>query len=204
MKIAIIITGLSAGGAETMLLRLLEHIDRNRFSFHVFSLTGLGEIGPRIRALGIPVEAIGMKLWAQAPIAVFRLASRLREARADLVHTWMYHADLLGGCAARIAGVRAISWGIRNTNLDRDKTKLSTRIVVMCSALASRWLPTGILSNSEVARDALGALRLQERPGRSDGSVRPTSDDAVQLDHGGRVHPNDVDAEHDRCSRDCG
>lgn len=41
-----------------MLLNLLERLDRNRFSPHVISLTTLGEIGPRIAALGIPVKAM--------------------------------------------------------------------------------------------------------------------------------------------------
>lgn len=152
MKVAIVISGLSTGGAETMLLKLLERVDRTRFSFHVFSLTDLGEIGPRIRTLDIPVEALGMRRNASILFAVLSLARRLRETRVDVVHTWMYHADLIGGLAARKAGTRAIAWGIRNTSLDRHMTKFSTRLVVRLNALLSYWLPTGILSNSEVAR----------------------------------------------------
>ena len=97
MKVAIVITGLSTGGAETMLLKLLENIDRGRFAFHVISLTTLGEIGPRISSLGIPVEAMGMARGSLDLLAFFRLMRRLRELRVSIVHTWMYHADLLGG-----------------------------------------------------------------------------------------------------------
>lgn len=158
MNISIVITGLSTGGAETMLLKLLERIDRSRFSFHVFSLTSLGEIGPRIQALGIPVEAMGMKRRMPNPLVVAALARRLREAKTDLVHTWMYHADLLGSIAARLAGVRTIAWCIRNTDLDRDKSKFSTRLVVRVNAIVSRWLPAGILSCAEAARDVHVAL----------------------------------------------
>jgi glycosyltransferase involved in cell wall biosynthesis len=157
-SVAIIITGLSTGGAEVMLLKLLEHIDRNQFSFHVFSLTDLGDVGPRIAALGVPVEAIGMARGTLDPRAVFRLARRLREIRPDLVHTWMYHADLLGGLAARFAGVRAIAWALHNTNLDCHKTKASTRLVVRLNALASHWLPSGILSCAVAARDIHAAI----------------------------------------------
>jgi glycosyltransferase involved in cell wall biosynthesis len=101
---------------------------------------------------------MGMKRGAFDPRPVFFLARRLRETQADIVHTWMYHADLVGGFAARGAGVRAIAWSIRNTNLDRDKTRLLTHLVVRVNALVSGWLPTSILSNSEVARDAHIAL----------------------------------------------
>ena len=63
----------------------------------------------------------------------------------------MYHADLLGGLAARMAGVPAVGWGIRHSNLDRDKTKLSTLAVVGVCARLSRWVPDRILSCSKVA-----------------------------------------------------
>jgi glycosyltransferase involved in cell wall biosynthesis len=153
MKVAIIISGLSTGGAEMMLLKLLQNIDRQRFAFHVVSLTTLGEIGGRISALGIPVEAMGMVRGRLNAVRVVRLARRLRELRVDIVHTWMYHADLLGGLAARVAGVRSVIWGIRNSDLHRDETSVSTQLVVRVNATLSRWLPAGILSCSAAARD---------------------------------------------------
>lgn len=153
MKIAFVITGLSTGGAEMMLLKLLERIDRSRFSCHVFSLTGVGAIGEKILELGIPVIGMGMKTRMPNPLVITKLGKHFREGQVDLVHTWMYHADLIGGIAARVSNVATVVWGIRNTNIDRDKTKLSTRLVVMLNAFVSKIVPTGILSCSEVARD---------------------------------------------------
>ena len=152
MRIVFIITGLSTGGAEMMLLKVLERLDRQRFSPHVISLTTLGELGPRIAALGIPVEAVGMKSGLPSPSGFFRLVRMLKRVNPDVVHTWMYHADLLGGLAARVAGVSAIGWCIRNSNLDKDKTKFSTRAVAGLCALISKWVPSRILSCSEKAR----------------------------------------------------
>jgi glycosyltransferase involved in cell wall biosynthesis len=157
LKLVLIISGLTTGGAETMLLKLLERIDRRTFSPHVISLRTLGDVGPRISALGIPVEALEMA-GPSSPLAFLRLVARLRVIRPDVVHTWMYHADLLGGIAARLAGVRAIGWAIHNSNLDRDKTKRTTRRVVLLCAHLSRWLPIRILSCSEVARQVHVAL----------------------------------------------
>lgn len=152
MRVLYIITGLATGGAETMLLKLLGRLDRKRFSPHVISLTTLGEIGPRIAALGIPVEAIGMRPRLPSPIGLFRLAQRIRRLRPDVVHTWLYHADLLGGMAARLARVSAVCWGIRSSNLDRDKTHWTTRAVVRLCAVLSHWIPQRILLCSETAR----------------------------------------------------
>lgn len=153
MRIAFIITGLSTGGAEMMLLKLLERLDRQRFSAYVISLTNLGELAPRIEALGIPVSAVGMKPGLPNLASFIRLVQILRDLKPDVVHTWMYHSDLLGGLAARFAGVSAIGWCIRNSNLDRDKTKLSTRAFVVLCALTSKWVPSQILSCSERARE---------------------------------------------------
>ena len=137
-----------------MLLKLLERLDPARFPPHVISLTLLGEVGPRIQALGIPVEALGMLPgWLPNPITFARLVQRLKALKPDIVHTWMYHADLVGGLAARLAGVPAIAWNIRHSNLSRDQTKWSTRAVAHLCAKASRWIPDRIVCNSKTARD---------------------------------------------------
>lgn len=153
MKVSLVfvITGLGTGGAEIMLLKLLERLDRSRFEARVISLTTLGDIGPRIQGLGIGVEALGMHPRRPSPWRFMRLAKRLRSLQPDVVQTWLYHADLIGGLAARRAGIRRIVWGIRNTNLDPDKTKWTTRAVVrLCSWLSGR-LPVRIVSCSDVA-----------------------------------------------------
>lgn len=152
MRIVFIITGLSTGGAEMMLFKVLERLDRQRFAPHVISLTTLGELAPRIAALGISVDAVGMKPGLPSLFGFFRLMQMLKRLSPNVVHTWMYHADLLGGLAARLAGVSAVGWCIRNSNLDKDKTKLSTRAIVRLCALLSKWVPSKILSCSENAR----------------------------------------------------
>jgi glycosyltransferase involved in cell wall biosynthesis len=154
VKLAFVITTLDTGGAQAMLLKVLEHIDRRRFSPHVISLTTTGEVGPHISALGIPVEALGMKPGWPSPFAFCRLVRRLRAIRPEVIHTWMYHPDLLGGLAARLAGISALGWGIRHSDLSRHANKVSTLAVVAACARLSHWLPKRIMANSEVARQA--------------------------------------------------
>jgi glycosyltransferase involved in cell wall biosynthesis len=152
MRIAFIITGLSTGGAEIMLLKLLQHLDRKRFEPHVISLTNLGEVGPRIEALGIPVLALGMRRGVPNPFKVLILARRLRQLQPDLVSTWLYHADLLGGLAARLAGCRMVVWGLRNSDLSRAFSSRKTFMVAKVCAWTSHWLPKRILTCSSCAR----------------------------------------------------
>lgn len=151
MKVVQIITGLSTGGAETMLLKLLARLHGGDMECHVISLTDKGEIGPRIEALGVPVEALGMRRGSLDLRAVWRLTRRLRELQPDVVHTWMYHADLIGGISARLAGIRRLSWCIRNSDLDPAKSKPATRAVVKLNALLSGVLPARIVCCAESA-----------------------------------------------------
>jgi glycosyltransferase involved in cell wall biosynthesis len=156
-RIAYIITGLNTGGAETMLERLVCSLPSS-IELHVFSLTTLGTIGPRLQARGVHVEALGMRPGLPSPRLFARLVRRLVRLRPDVVHTWMYHADLVGGLAARIAGTRALIWGVHHSNLDVDANKASTLRVVRACARLSAWLPQRIACVAHKARDAHAAF----------------------------------------------
>lgn len=161
MKLTFIITGLSTGGAEMSLYRLLSRLSSD-YQPHVISLTTIGAVGERIQELGIPVEALGSTSVVSNPMALFRLARCLKKLQPDIVHTWMYHSDLIGGLAARLAGVPALTWAIHNCDLSVDKTKWTTRTVVRTCALLSRRLPERIISCSFTARDIHVALSYDE------------------------------------------
>ncbi len=134
-----------------MLLKLLEHIDRRKFDPLVISLTSKAEFGRSIERLEIPVTALDIKFKGVSSFSVLRLVNLLRRVGPDLVQTWMYHADLIGGVAARLAGVRSVVWALRNSNLSESMNKRSTLAVVkICSAI-SPWIPQHILSCSNRA-----------------------------------------------------
>lgn len=158
IKITFIITNLATGGAETMLLKLLQKLDHSRFTPTVISLVGLGEIGPRIQTMGIPVHELGMSRGVPNPRVVFRLARLLRQLQPDVVHTWMYHADFLGGLAARLAGFRKVIWCIRHSNLSKTENKRSTLWVVKVCALLSHRVPVQMISCSQRAKEVHAAV----------------------------------------------
>lgn len=151
MKVVFVITGLVAGGAENMLLKLLQHGPHLRGAT-VITLKAGGEMLPRFEAAGISVETLNMSPSIPNPLAILRLARRLRELRADVVSTWMYHGDLIGGLAAKLAGV-PVAWGIRNSAVDERLTSRSTRAVVKLCGWLSHWVPDAIISCSVRARD---------------------------------------------------
>ncbi|MBT9173998.1 MAG: hypothetical protein DDT21_02409 [Syntrophomonadaceae bacterium] len=109
IKVLHLITGLDVGGAETTLYKLLSRMDGDLYHAEVVSLTAIGPVGEKIRALGIPLRALGMPRGLPDPREVWRLFRLLRQGRPHLMQTWMYHADLLGGIAAWLAGGHRLS-----------------------------------------------------------------------------------------------
>lgn len=150
MKLHIIIS-LNVGGAEMMLKRLIESKPASIPETVVVSLTSLGIIGESLRTRGVCVHALGMFSFLQSPIALWRLIRLIRKYRPEIVQTWMYHADLLGGLAARMAGNRNVIWGIRTTDIRAGG--LSTTVIVrwLCARLSS-WVPQVIVCAAEASR----------------------------------------------------
>jgi len=42
---------------------------------------------------------------------------------ADIIQTWMYHADLLGTLACKLVKKKELIWDVHHSNLDKDKIK---------------------------------------------------------------------------------
>jgi len=150
VKVLHVITGLGQGGAEAVLYRLVaasapatEHV--------VVSLTSDLHHARRLQALGTEVHALGIGGGIASAGGLLRLKRIIADAAPDVVQTWMYHADLVGGLMARWAGTRAIVWGVRHSRLDSDKSSMSARMAAKACAWLSQRLPAAIACCSEKA-----------------------------------------------------
>ncbi len=161
-----VITGLGAGGAEAMLVKLLDRLDRERFASEVVSLLPGGVNAGRLSRMGIPVTSLRMEKGIADPRALLALRQLLKQRRPDLVQTWMYHADLLGGLAAAGADVGHVVWNIQNSCLP-PSPKWHTRLACDASARLSSSIPERI-----VVCSAAGARWHAERGYRGDKMVQ--------------------------------
>ena len=147
-RVVHVITGLMVGGAEVMLARLVEALDPS-IDNRVICLSPGGPIADKIRALGVPVLELGLPAGGRALLGLPTLVRELRAAEPDVVHTWMYHADFLGGIAAKALGIPVV-WALHNSTLDPVQTRRSTRWIVHLLARLSGTVPVRIVSCSEV------------------------------------------------------
>lgn len=152
MKVLHIITGLNNGGAEAVLFRLCKY--DTQCQHHVVSMMDKGKYGDRLLELGVEVTCLDLPRGRIDLSRLWFLRRIIKSYAPDVVQTWMYHADLFGGIAARLAGVGNICWGVRNTSLDRSTTSRSTIIVAKLCAAISKFLPRRIICAAEASRIA--------------------------------------------------
>ncbi len=147
MRICHVITGLTTGGAETMLARLVAAGRPLGMDATVISLMDGGTVGPRIEALGVTVHGLGLRPSRPSIRALGRLRRILRAQRPDIVQGWMYHGNL----AASLGGSRApVLWNVRQSLDGLAQEKRGTAAAIRLSA----WLstrPARIIYNSGVS-----------------------------------------------------
>ncbi|CAN0261406.1 unnamed protein product, partial [Phaeothamnion confervicola] len=162
MRVLHIITGLGVGGAENMLDRLLTQLDPRQVSSHVIALKEGGPMADSIAARGIPVEVMGLDNFLPRMLMPLRLARRIRRIAPDVIQTWLYHADLIGGIAARIArpfgGAVPVAWGVRQSVVNPDLLKPATWRVIRSAAIASHFIPQTIVVNATASIASHAAL----------------------------------------------
>lgn len=111
-RIAFCITDLDVGGAERCLVQIVRGLDRAEWEPHVFCLAPPGALVHDLEAARVPVTCLNMRGLLHAP-RILSLASHLRRFRPCLLQTFLFHGNLAGRLAAKLAGVPIVVSGIR-------------------------------------------------------------------------------------------
>lgn len=164
-----VITGLGAGGAESMLSALALAKAKDGAAPIVVSLTPVvqegGSNAARLAEGGVPVHDLGMRgLWSGL-LGLFALAGLVRRLAPDVVQGWMYHANLAASAAVAMSGTgrrMKVYWGIRCSDMNLADYGLMLSIVVRLGAWLSRW-PDAIVANSAAGLGVHRALGYAPR-----------------------------------------
>ena len=148
MKILHIINSLDTGGAERALLRLAYEDSEN--SHTIICLKHIGVQGLSVAHDAFTIVELGVSLkqiWR-----LIRLPFMIKKFAPDVVQTWMYHSDLIGGVAARMVNIQNICWGVRGP-IDIEATNKTTVFIARCCASLSHFIPRLIICNSNHAKN---------------------------------------------------
>jgi glycosyltransferase involved in cell wall biosynthesis len=118
--------------------------------------------GPLLEEQGVPIRYFGLGPFRSAS-RMFSISAAVKDARPDIVQGWMYRSNLLGGLAARGAGVPCV-WGIHCSSL--DPLPFRSRLWVYVGGAAAPYLADYVINCSKRSAELHQRLGFGRVPGR--------------------------------------
>ncbi|MFO7680217.1 MAG: glycosyltransferase [Chloroflexota bacterium] len=110
LRILQLVSSLTIGGAEQIVLSLAERVDPHRFETHVCSLSVIGDnsLQPEFERLNIPLLPLNARRFYDPAVlrAVYQYA---RQQQIDLIHTHLTDADVVGRLVGRALRIPVLS-----------------------------------------------------------------------------------------------
>jgi glycosyltransferase involved in cell wall biosynthesis len=150
-KIAYVIDGLSMGGAERLMVPILKHLNRTDFDAYICALQSKdgNPMAEEIRVLGIPVDCLEIKHLRDLN-TLPRLIKYLKRIGADLVHTQLEFANILGNISAKCLRLPSVCTIHVMPSLDvKTKSKLHQKL----EWFVLKYFCDRVISVSEEARE---------------------------------------------------
>lgn len=165
IKVVHLIDGLTMGGAEMMLYKVVSRMDRTKFEGVVIAFMEEGPVRKMIEEAGVPVLSLGMAQGKPSAKAFFTLVNLLRRERPAVLQTWSKTADLIGLLAGRRAKVPAILWNIRSSRKQKGQySRLTATAEALCARLSR--LPRLIVANSQMGIEAYSEIGYRPKEWR--------------------------------------
>ncbi len=118
------------GGAERLMVPILKHLSRAHFDPYVCALQSKDGnlMADELKALGVPVECLNIKHLRDLD-AIPRLTGYLKGIGADLVHTQLEAANILGNISAKLLRLPSVCTIHVMPSLNvKTKTKLHQKV----------------------------------------------------------------------------
>ena len=185
-SVAFLCTGLDPGGAETQLVRIAVQLKGRSWDVHVISMLPPDAFTKELRDADIPVTSLNMRRGVPDPRALWRMFVLLRAVKPQVLACFMFHANLLGAIAGRIARVPVVissirterSGGMARDKLERAVARINDAVVTNSRLVASYLVRRGVAPSARLKvipnalalpTGVLGSARLRsEMPLRSE------------------------------------
>jgi glycosyltransferase involved in cell wall biosynthesis len=99
-RVLYVINDLARAGAETQLVELVRRLDRAAFEPRIVMLKSRNAFAQELEEAGVRVTALARRGWCDFGV-VSRLAQEVEEFRPDIVHSWLFLANLVSALAVR-------------------------------------------------------------------------------------------------------
>ena len=121
VNVLFLITELNVGGAEMVVAKMAPRLNQGRLHCSVCSLLSDGQLADALRKQGIKTLSLNVKEKLDLR-GLFRLVRLLKREKIDILHTHLFHANLLGRIAGRIASVPVII--SHQHGVERNRSKI--------------------------------------------------------------------------------
>jgi glycosyltransferase involved in cell wall biosynthesis len=180
-RVVLLTTGLEPGGAETQVAQLACGLPRLGWAPAVVSLLPPRAFERELAEAGVPVFSLGMRRGAADPRGLARLALILRRLRPWVLHSHMFHANVMARvarlfCPAPVlistlhsAAESGASGGVRvRDSAYRVTDCLSDAVVAVSEAAAERHAAAGAVRRGKlrVIRNGVDLARFRPDPER--------------------------------------
>jgi glycosyltransferase involved in cell wall biosynthesis len=149
LRVHLLIDSLTQGGAELLLADLAEPAGDHGLELSLGYLFAQDLVGARLRSAGLMPQWVGTSRLAD-PRSLPLVRRHLARARPDIVHTHLQYSDLLGGVAARMLSIPAVSTLHVMDPLDTLRERIRARL----AAQARRRCHRRVIAVSEYIRTA--------------------------------------------------
>ena len=143
-KVLFVTSSLNLGGAERQLLLLCENL-RSQVEIQIISLDPDGPLKEKYLQAFPEIFFLDKSSLFNC---FYRLRKIIKTSNPDVVITWLYRADLLGGLATKLAGNIPIIWSARNSSIP-NFTFLKRRLLTVLSKI----IPRMVVANGSPAHD---------------------------------------------------
>jgi glycosyltransferase involved in cell wall biosynthesis len=115
-RILLAISSLGLGGAQVQLAELLNRMPVDEYEVDLLALGGDGEFSRQWLKRG-DVEVMFVKQWPGLVASILEIVRLCRQRKYDIVHTWLFMANVVVVAAARLASVPVVIASVRNLSV---------------------------------------------------------------------------------------
>lgn len=151
IRVLHVIPAFTQGGAEEMLLKIIQASHDGNIQHAVISLSSAGNIRERFEAIS-QTSCLNMQPGTLNPSALLKAISVSRRYRPDVIQGWMYHGNIAALWMKLFQGKETrLFWSIRQSLYDIDREKGLSKAIIRLNAFLAK-IPEKIIFNSYCAR----------------------------------------------------